>query len=180
MKRWAALLRGVNLGGRKLLSSDLKAITESLGYQRVETLLASGNVVFDSVESGSEIERRLEEAFEKQGLKTDVMVRDLAGMRAVIAANPYPEAAEDHPSHMLVTFHRDPVPEGPLERHVEIHLGPERLQAVGRELYIDYTSQQTMRDSKLLQTMAKAKFPKIATARNWNTVNKLAAMLADE
>lgn len=179
MKRWAALLRGVNLGGRKLLSTDLKAVTESLGYARVETLLASGNVVFDTADSGPEIERRLEEALEKHGLKTDVMVRDLAGMQAAIAANPYAEAVLDHPSHVLVTFHRDPFPEGTIERHDAIHSGPERMQAIGRELYVDYTSQQAMRDSKLLQTMAKAKFPKIATARNWNTVNKLAAMLAD-
>jgi uncharacterized protein (DUF1697 family) len=180
VKRWAALLRGVNLGGRKLLSTDLKAITESQGYARVETLLASGNVVFDCAESGPEIERRLEAAFLQHGLKTDVIVRDLDEMRAAIAANPYSEAAIDHPSHVLVTFHRDTFPEGPIERHAEIHLGPERMQAIGRELYVDYTSQQAMRDSKLLQTMAKAKFPKIATARNWNTVNKLAAMLADE
>jgi len=175
VKRWAALLRGVNLGGRKLLSADLKAVTESLGYTRVETLLASGNVVFDSMDSAPEIERSLEAALLEHGLKTDVMVRDLAELRAVIAGNPYPEAALDHPSHVLVTFCRDPFPPEALAR---LEPGPERLHAIGRELYSDYLSQQGMRDSKLIQTMAKAKFPKIATARNWNTVGKLAAMLA--
>lgn len=175
MKRWAALLRGVNLGGRKLLSTDLKALTEGLGYTRVETLLASGNVVFDTTDPADEIVRKLEAALESHGLKTDVMVRDLSEMQAVIAANPYPEAALDHPSHMLVTFHRDAFPGEALER---LEPGPERLHAIGRELYSDYISQQGMRDSKLLQTMSKAKFPKLATARNWNTVNKLAVMLA--
>ena len=169
------MLRGVNLGGRKLLSTDLKAITESLGYKRVETLLASGNVVFDSGETGPEIERKLEAAFEAHGLKTDVMIRDLGELEAVIAANPYPEAALDHPSHMLVSFHRVSFPADALAR---LEPGPEHLHAIGRELYVDYRSQQGMRDSKLLQTMNKAKFPKVATARNWNTVNKLAAMLA--
>lgn len=169
------MLRGVNLGGRKLLSTDLKAITEGLGYARVATVLASGNVVFDSKDAPAEIVRKLEAAFEARGLKTDVMVRDFAEMEAVIAANPFPEAAIDHPSHMLVTFHRDPFPPEALDR---LEPGPERLQAIGRELYTDYLSQQGMRDSKLLQTMGKAKFPKVATARNWNTVNKLAAMLA--
>ncbi|RYD94338.1 MAG: DUF1697 domain-containing protein [Sphingomonadales bacterium] len=175
MKRWAALLRGVNLGGRKLLSADLKARAEGIGYTRVETLLASGNVVFDSEDAGSEIERRLEAALLAHGLKTDIMVRDLAEMRAVIAANPFPEAALDHPSHMLVTFHRDPFP---VEALARLEPGPERLHAIGRELYVDYLSQQGMRDSKLLQTMNKAKFPKVATGRNWNTVNKLAELLS--
>ncbi|WP_066798227.1 DUF1697 domain-containing protein [Sphingomonas soli] len=175
MKRWAALLRGVNLGGRKLLSADLKALTEGVGYARVETLLASGNVVFDSADPAGEIALRLEAALLDHGLKTDVMVRDLAEMRAVIAANPFPEAVLDHPSHVLVSFHRDPFPAEALER---LEPGPERLRAIGRELYVDYISQQGMRDSKLLQAMNKAKFPKLVTGRNWNTVNKLAEMLA--
>ena len=174
MKRWAALLRGVNLGGRKLLSADLKRIAEDQGFDNVETLLASGNVVFDATQDGPEIERMLEAAFEATGLKTDVMVRDRAELDAVIAANPFPEAVLDHPSHVLVTFHRDPFPADALER---LAPGPERLHANGRELYSDFVSQQGMRDSKLLQTMAKAKFPKVATARNWNTVGKLAQML---
>jgi len=178
VKRWAALLRGVNLGGRKLLSRDLKSVTEALGFGRVETLLASGNVVFDSNLPGPEIERKLEAALLAYGLETDVVVRDLADMQAVIAANPFPEAVLDHPSHMLVTFHRDPFPAEALERHDALHQGEEILRANGRELYTDFISQQGMRDSKLLQTMKKAKFPAIATARNWNTVNKLAEMLA--
>lgn len=173
--RWAALLRGINLGGRRLLSADLKSITERLGYARVETLLASGNVVFDSGEAGSEIERKLEEALLAFGLKTDVMVRNPAELGEVIAANPYPDAVLDHPSHTLVTFHRDPFPQEALAR---LEPGPERLCAIGRELYVDYLSQQGMRNSRLPQTMAKAKFPKVGTARNWNTVRKLEALLA--
>jgi uncharacterized protein (DUF1697 family) len=172
--RWAALLRGVNLGSRKLLSADLKALAEGLGFGRVETLLASGNVVFDGDQPGAEIETMLEAALLAHGLQTDVMVRNRAEMAAVIAANPYPEAVRDHPSHVLVTFLRDPFPGELIARMPPV---PELLHANGRELYIDFLSRQGMRDSKLLQAMAKAKFPKVATARNWNTVNKLHDML---
>lgn len=175
--RRAALLRGVNLGGRMLLMTDLKAIAEGLGFVRVETLLASGNVIFDAKQSGPEIEALLEAALERHGLKTDVMVRDLAEIRAVIAANPFADAALDHPSHVLVTFHRDPFPSDRIARLAEVHDGPERLHAVGRELYTDFLGKQQMRDSKLLQGMSKAKFPKVATARNWNTVTKFATLL---
>ncbi|MEG3124540.1 DUF1697 domain-containing protein [Sphingomonas sp. GB1N7] len=177
MKRWAALLRGVNLGGRKLLMADLRALTEGLGFTRVETLLASGNVVFDAMQPGPEIETMLEAALAAHGLKTDVIVRDSADLRAVIAANPHTAAVLDHPSHVLVTFHRDPFPADRLARLAELYDGAERLHASGRELYTDYLGQQQMRETKLLQGMNKAKFPKIATARNWNTVIKLADML---
>ncbi|KQS03183.1 hypothetical protein ASG11_01990 [Sphingomonas sp. Leaf357] len=177
MKRWAALLRGVNLGGRKLLMADLKRIAEGLGFIRVETLLASGNVVFDATQAGPEIEAMLEAALATHGLKTDVVVRDLADLRAVIAANPHVAAVLDHPSHVLVTFHREPFPTDRLSRLAEVYDGAERLHAFGRELYTDYLGQQQMRETRLLQGMNKAKFPKVATARNWNTVIKLADML---
>lgn len=177
MTRWAALLRGVNLNGRKLPSADLKAIVETLGYGDVRTLLASGNVLFTTDAAEGEIVDRLEAAIEAYGLKTDVLLRDRAEIEAAIAANPFIEEAADHPSHLLVIFHREPVPPSALERIVDHHHGPERMQAVGRELYIDYLGSETMRESKLDQAMRKARFPTVATGRNWNTVGKLLALL---
>lgn len=178
MKRWAGLLRGVNVGGRKLPMAELKALVEALGFEDVRTLLASGNIVFSAKGEADAIERQLETALEAHGLKTDVLVRDREELAAILAANPFPEAARAHPNHLLVHFHRDPVPGAPMARLPEVHDGPERLHAIGRELYVDYP--EDVGHSKLPQGMAKAKFPKIATARNWNTVNKLAAMLAGD
>lgn len=178
MKRWAGLLQGINVGGRKLPMAELKALVEALGYGEVRTLLASGNVVFAAEGGAAAIEKALEAALEAHGLKTDVLVRDHAELAAILAANPFPDAAEAHPNHLLVHFHRDPVPGEPLARLPELHDGPERLHAIGRELYVDYP--EDVGHSKLPQAMARAKFPKRATARNWNTVNKLAAMLAGD
>ncbi|MEG3088451.1 DUF1697 domain-containing protein [Sphingomonas sp. PB4P5] len=175
--RWAALLKGVNVGGnRKLPMAELKALVEGLGHTNVKTLLASGNVVFDCDEDGAALETRLEQALETLGLNTDVVVRNLADIERVIAADPFPDAAADHPSHYLVAFHRDPVPDGLIERVPELYTGPERLKAIGRELYLDYAD--NIGDSKLPQAMAKLKFPKLATTRNWNTVIKLRDLLA--
>lgn len=178
MRRVAALLRGVNLGKRKLLSEDLAAVTRGAGYADVRTFLASGNVVFASDRASAEIERALEAALLAHGLVTDVLVRDAAELTAVIAANPFVDEAADHPSHMLVTFHRDPFPAELIAAAAGLNTGPERMIAIGRELFTDYVGRETMRESKLLQVMKKAKFPTVATARNWNTVTKLAEMVA--
>ena len=175
--RYAALLRGVNLGGRKLLMSDLTALCEGLGHSNVKTLLASGNVVFDSDLDRAAVESGLEEALATHGLVTDVLVRDNAELAAVIADDPWPDATADHPSHVLVTFHRDPFPAEALDRLAQIQDHPERFHVADRELYTDFRSQQGMRDSALVSTMRKAKFPTVATARNWNTVTKLAELL---
>lgn len=178
MTLWAAMLRGVNLGGRKLLMDDLARTCAALGYTEARTLLASGNVVFSADGAPPAIERALEAALAGQGLATDVLLRDRAGLDEAIAANPFIEAALDHPSHLLVTFHREPFPADALERLAAVHAGPERLHAAGRELFIDFGGREGMRASTLLQSMRKARFPAVATGRNWNTVAKLRAMLA--
>jgi uncharacterized protein (DUF1697 family) len=175
--RWAALLRGINLGGRKLLMADLAAICTDLGYLNPKTLLASGNVVFTANKEAAAVEAELEEALARLDLPTDVLVRNSGELEQVIAANPFLEAVEDHPSHVTVTFHREPFPPEALDRLHAIHQGPERLSAVGRELFVDFGGREGMRESKLVTTMRRAKFPTVATARNWNTVLKLAALL---
>ena len=134
--RWAALLKGINIGGKKIPMVELKALVEGLGHRDVKTLLASGNVVFTAKETdGAALEKALEAALADWGLKTDVVVRNLKELEAVVAANPFPDAARDHPNHLMVAFHRDPVPDGLIEKIPDIYDGPERLKAIGRELF---------------------------------------------
>jgi uncharacterized protein (DUF1697 family) len=110
--RWAALLKGINIGGKKIPMTDLKAIGRGMGITDVKTLLASGNVVFDSGETEREQTRAHLEArwTSDLGLKTDVVVRNQRRAGGKVAANPFPDAAKDHPSLAGVSFHRDPVP----------------------------------------------------------------------
>ena len=175
--RWAALLKGVNVGGnRKLPMADLRAFMEGQGCHEVRTLLASGNAVFDGGGEAVEWEARLGAAArDRLGLDTEWLVRSGVEMAAVVAANPFPDAATARPQHLLMVFHREPFPAGLIDALV--HDGPERMAAVGRELFVDYPA--GIGESTLAKAMARARFPTTATARNWNTVGKLAAMLSD-
>lgn len=178
MKRRVALLKGVNVGGnRKLPMAELKKLVEDLGYGEVKTLLASGNVVFDAPGDAADLEAKLEAALEKHGVKTDVLIRDRADIAKIVDDNPFADAAKDHPNHLMVHFHRDPFPAGMIERIPQLYEGPERLHAISRTLYVDFP--RDIGHSKLPQAMAKAKFPKLNTARNWNTVTRLLAMLEE-
>ncbi|MBO9621887.1 MAG: DUF1697 domain-containing protein [Sphingomonas sp.] len=178
MKRWAAMLRGINLGKRQLKSAELKAVVEGLGFANVKTILASGNVVFDADGDAESLERELHVALEKAtGLKSDVYVRDRAALDAVVAANPFPEAARERPSFLVVTFHRDEVDKAAIARLAESYDGPERMVAIGRELFTDFPYGQGR--SNLIPAMAKAKLAQGNTGRNWNTVLKLQAALGE-
>ena len=172
-----ALLRAVNVGGRKVLKDDLLGLAKDLGFDEAKTLLASGNLVlWGKAEGDASLEKRLEDGLEKRmGLRTDFMVRSPAELKAIVAANPYPGAAADHPSHLIVNFLKTPIP----DEHVQILraaiTGPETFEARARELYVDFPI--SIADSVLDRDWKKTKRFPLGTTRNWNTVLKLAEMV---
>ena len=172
MTRQVALLRGVNLGGRKLVMSELRAACEGAGFTDVETLIASGNLVLGSKLKGEKLEAKLEQVILDQlGLKTDVIVRTGAELDAVIAANPFKAFAKTNPGYLVVYFMRALATKAELETLEKTALfGEEAKQGKGC-LHIKFPKGQGV---------SKLKLPKLGTARNWNTVTKLAAMARGE
>ncbi len=170
MSRQVALLRGVNLGGRKVVMSQLRAACEDAGFTDVETLIASGNLVLGSKLKGEKLEKKLEAAIlQELGLKTDVHVRDAAALEAIIAANPFKPFAMTNPSFLVVLFMRAKASAAEMEAMQKTAATGEEIRQGKNCLYIKFPKGQGV---------SKLKIPKRATARNWNTVTKLAAMAA--
>ncbi|CAN5208994.1 DUF1697 domain-containing protein [soil metagenome] len=168
MTAFIALLRAVNVGGTgKLPMSDLKALCEAAGLSRVRTYIASGNVVCESDLTEAEIKARLEERLAVYaGKPVGVMVRTAAEMAAVAAANPFGAAA---PNRVMAVFLDEPAPSGALDKMAG--RANEAVELGAREIYIHYPDGQA--DTKLRIPAAKT-----GTARNMNTVAKLAEMAA--
>jgi uncharacterized protein (DUF1697 family) len=175
--KWAAMLKGINLGKRTLVKADLLAAAEAAGFSEAKTLLASGNLVFEAGGAKPEaIERALHDAVKAAtGIASEVFVRTKAELEAAIRANPFSDAAEARPSYLVVSFAREDLPADLPERIATLHEGPERIAVAGRELFVDFPNGQA--ESKLLQAMAKLRPVTPMTGRNWNTVRKLADML---
>ena len=172
-----ALLRAVNVGGRKVLKDDLLGLAQDLGFDDAKTLLASGNLVlWGKGGSDADIEARLEAGLEKRmGLRTDFMVRSPAELKAIIADNPWPDLATERPSHLVVNFLKHPVPAADVEVLRAAITGRERVEAHGKELYVDFID--GIGESMLDRDWKKTKKAPVGTVRNWNTVLKLAAMV---
>jgi uncharacterized protein (DUF1697 family) len=169
MAAFIALLRAVNVGGTgKLPMSDLKAMCEALGFENVRTYIASGNVVFTSRKSESAVKAALEKQLAGYaGKPVGVLVRSAAEMADVLAANPFPKA----PANRTVAVFLDKAP--PADTIAKARgLGDEKIKLGRREIYIAYGD--GMANSKLVIPAAKD-----GTARNMNTVAKLAAMAAE-
>ena len=104
-----ALLRAVNVGGRASLKmSDLRDVADALGFARVQTLLQSGNLVFEAKGKAAALEGMLEAALKKHtGMETDFLVRSATELDAIIKANPFPAEAKSDPGHLVVMFLKD-------------------------------------------------------------------------
>jgi uncharacterized protein (DUF1697 family) len=172
LSRQVALLRGVNLGGRKVVMSELRAACEGAGLTGVETLIASGNLVLGSKLKDAKLEAKLEALILAElGLKTDVYVRTGVELEAIIAANPFKAFAKTNPSYLVVYFMRAPASVAELAAAAKTSLTGEEIKQGKNCLYIRFPNRQGV---------SKLKLPKLGTARNWNTVNKLAAMTSAE
>jgi uncharacterized protein (DUF1697 family) len=167
---YVALLRAVNVGGTgKLPMAELRAMGEGLGFANVRTFIASGNVVFGSDMGAVEVKAALEtELAAYAGKPVGVMIRTGPEMARVLIDNPFTDHA---PSRVVAIFLDAPPPLDTLS--AVTHVADETIALGLREIYVSYGS--GMADSKLKIPAAKA-----GTARNMNTVAKLAAMALDE
>jgi len=168
MASYVALLRAVNVGGTgKLSMADLKTMCSDAGFTQIQTYIASGNVAFKSAASPkkvkSEVEARL---LNYAGKPVGVVIRTASEMVAVHAANPFPKAA---PNRTAVIF-LDEAPPADAFSHA-VGKKDEEMQLGAREIYVHYPG--GMGSSKLKIPAAKT-----GTARNMNTVAKLAEMAA--
>jgi len=170
------LLRGVNVvGNNKISMQALREICLSLKLRGPQTYIQSGNVVFGTVERDlDKLAGRIEDRIEKgHRFRPRVMLRTAAEMREVVTRNPFAGRKGLDPSKLIVSFLLEAPNAETRDCVLAINVGPEELRHHGRELYIYFPDGQGR--SKLPAVLDRAlKAP--ATARNWNTVNKLLAM----
>jgi uncharacterized protein (DUF1697 family) len=182
MTRYVVLLRGINVGGNKKVSmAELKTLLTGLGYADVRTLLNSGNVVLGAKEKPAALIRALEAAIETElGLSVSVLVRTAAEMRAVVEANPFPEYAAEGSRYVVLFLSAplDATPQG-AARLAEIDpadYAPEQYSLHGTEAYLWHPD--GIRDAKMNKIKWDRWFGVVSSARNWNTVVKLADLAA--
>ncbi len=174
MTRYVALLRGINVGGNKLVPmARLRALLQELGCTDIATLLQSGNAVFTSkVKNPAELEARIAAATSKTfGFGVEVIVRTRDELAAVLADNPFPGSVRDPAKFLVVFLSRPADPTFLAGLPVK---PPEALRERGRELYALLPN--GIGRSKLAQALMKPRKGVIATGRNWATLTKLLAL----
>ncbi len=177
MPIYLSLLRGINVGGNKSIKmADLQRLYESLGFTGAQTLLQSGNVVFQTGQTDAahivrQLEARIEQTF---GFPSSVILRTRDQWQTIIERLPFSAAQMAEPGKILVMCLRDEPTAAAFAELQAAYSGPEVLHLSGAELYIYYA--EGMGRSKLTHVLLEKKLKTIGTGRNWNTVQKLLAL----
>ena len=179
--RRIALIRGINVGGHMPVSmSDLRDLLAQLGMKGARSLLQSGNLIFRSDgQANAALETALETEAEKRlGIRADFLIRSAKEWKGVVARNPFRKEAERDPSHLVVMFLKSAVKPKDVKALQAAIAGPEIVRADGRHLYIVYPD--GIGRSRLTNALIEKKLGLRGTARNWNTVLKLSALVDEE
>jgi uncharacterized protein (DUF1697 family) len=171
-----ALLRGINVGGNALVRmADLRACFGSLGFERVQTYIASGNVLFDA-DPGGELATSIEAALERRfELPLKVVVLDKGAYERIVGAIP-DHWIGDAAVRANVAFVRPgthaPTVVGDLQPDPAIE---EVLALDGAILWA--TRREAINRSVIRKLLAVPAYKEL-TIRNLNTTLKLAELLA--
>jgi len=171
---YVALLYSIILGeGRRVVMSDLRRMAEDLGLHAPRTLVATGNLVFETeIASVPELEALLETAFEKTfGRHVDIIVRGAPDWRLLPAGNPVPGEAETDGSRVIVRVGRKPLDDGAAASLQPYLTDGERVRIVSGDLWVYFGGQPSQ--SRLPGALTPKRLGGVGTLRNWNTVRRL-------
>ena len=172
--RYAAFLRGINVGGRKKIPmATLRELLRELGYADVVTHLQSGNAVFSSPgKSPHSLARAIADRIAGEfGMDVKVVIRTGGELADVVRRSPLPDGPEN-PSRFFVAFLSAAPAPAAIGAVESMSFDPDRIWISGAEAYLWCPAGAA--DTKLTNNFLEKRLKVTATSRNWNTVLKLA------
>lgn len=174
--RYIALLRGINVGGRKKIKmADLRTMFSNMGFANAKTVLATGNIGFDTQKTDpsqlkTQISEEIKQAF---GHDVNVLIRTQANIQTLVNTNPFTNIDVTENTRLYVSFlsskaqHSLEIPYiAPAHNFTILQVSDDTVCSV-LELSPKTRSTDSM---KILEQ----EFGKNITTRNWNTVLKIA------
>lgn len=176
--RYAALLRGINVGRKTVKMDVLKKSLEDLGCTNVRTILASGNVVLDLDEQNKEtvketLEKQLEKTF---GFPIQILLRTAEDIHALVRINPFKHIPVTPDTRLYVTF----LSEKPTYALKIPYESPEKdfvVVSVTDNAVCSALTLSSNRNTTEIMKFIEKIFGKNVTTRNWNTLSKVIKFL---
>jgi uncharacterized protein (DUF1697 family) len=150
--KYIAFLRGINVGGHQVKMAELKKVLEDFGLENVKTLIASGNVTFETSEQNEDtLSEKIENVLKKKwNFNIPVILRTFDEIAAIVRSEPFKKTNITKNTRLYVTF----------------------LKSPRRELFTAIELSEKSKTVDLMSTLEK-EHGKQLTTRNWNTIMKL-------
>lgn len=171
MTRYAAFLRGVNVGGVNLKMADVAKALDDAGFRSVRTILASGNVLFDSGSGVDTVRTKAEKALRDSfGYDAWVLAYPIDTVAAISRAYPFEREVPDH--HSYVTFVTDEQVLDELADLAKDAPAQEKIERGDGVIYWQVPKTATL-DTTIGKTMGKKRYKSSTTTRNLRTLDKV-------
>lgn len=178
MTKYIAILRGINVGGRrKILMANLKELFSELGFTDIKTYIQSGNVIFnskgkdDDIILGNKIEQSISKNYD---FEVPVIVRTSNELNEAISKNSFLEKNKVDIERLHLTFLKEVPETSKLETIKTSDYSPDKFKIIDKNVFV-YCSEKYS-DSKLTNNFFESKLKVSATTRNWKTVLKLSEL----
>jgi uncharacterized protein (DUF1697 family) len=179
MPVYVSMLRGINIGHKRIKMDRLRSSFEALGLEQVQTYIQSGNVVFKTGKaSTSGLSRKIEEKIVADfGFPVSVLTRSAGEISEAIANNPFLKEKGIDPDKLHVMFLSQAPATAALKKLAELTTPPEQTRCLGKEIY--FYLPNGVAQSIWMKNPLDRVLQVVTTTRNWRTVNQLAQMCRD-
>lgn len=174
MRKFIALLRGINVSGQKKIKmSDLKIIFEDLSFKKVETYIQSGNVLFfsDSINNKSlreKIENKIKDQF---GYQVQVIIKTPGELNYALRNNPFLNDKKKNDERIYFTFLSEKPSAVNITKLKEVDYSPEEYSMDRDTVYLFFPNGYGK--AKMNNNFFEKKLNVFATTRNYKTVKAL-------
>ena len=171
-ERWAALLRGINLGPRnRVAMADLRRVFEEAGCNDVGTYIQSGNVVFSADGGRDELARRLESAVGRElGVESTIVLRRAPELAKLVGAHPFGE--DTSKTHVVFLAKRPSAAAVRALRAVDV--APDEVDVAGTDVVMRLPN--GVQGARVTGALLERRLGVPGTMRTWRTVERLAAL----
>ena len=171
MTRYAAFLRGVNVGGVNVKMAEVSQAFEEVGFTNVKTILASGNVLLDSRSGVDAVRKKAEKALRDTfGYDAWVLAYDLATVRSISESFPFEREVDGYHSYVTFVTAADVLDE--LARLAD-DAGPDEKIERGEGVVYWQVAKKATLDTTIGKTMGQKRYKSSTTTRNLRTIEKV-------
>jgi uncharacterized protein (DUF1697 family) len=178
MPRFIAFLRAINVGGHNVTMEKLRRLFEKLGFDDVETFIASGNVIFSSTNEDTEaLERTIDECLhEALGYEVKTFLRTESELAAIAKHRPFKTSQLQSAGAICVGFLAEPLTAEATRSLMALRNEIDDFHVHGREVY--WLCKLKQSDSKFSNLVFEKTSKVRITFRGINTVDRLAVKYA--